>query len=185
LSRYICSQRCARCPPTSSCAPQSRLLEVHFDDGSHFELPFEYLRVFSPSAEVKGHGGGEGMLQTGKAECRYHRVEPVGNYALRCCSTTATTPGSIPGACCTSWAAIAEELGALSRALRRGRGAAPAERCAKRSGCRLQCATTQLEEHRDATPTARSISVSRKVAWAEKAERVRACSPRSPASTTS
>jgi DUF971 family protein len=61
----------------------SRLLEVHFDDGSHFELPFEYLRVFSPSAEVKGHGGGEGVLQTGKERVGIAAVEPVGNYALR------------------------------------------------------------------------------------------------------
>ena len=70
-------------PPTSSCAPQSRLLEVRFDDGSQFELPFEYLRVFSPSAEVKGHGGGEGVLQTGKQNVGITGVEPVGNYALR------------------------------------------------------------------------------------------------------
>jgi DUF971 family protein len=62
---------------------QSRLLEVHFDDGSHFELSFEYLRVFSPSAEVKGHGGGEGVLQTGKQNVGITGVEPVGNYALR------------------------------------------------------------------------------------------------------
>jgi len=62
---------------------QSRLLEVRFDDGSRFELPFEYLRVFSPSAEVRGHGGGEGVLQTGKQNVRITAVEPVGNYALR------------------------------------------------------------------------------------------------------
>ena len=62
---------------------QSRLLEVSFDDGSHFELPFEYLRVFSPSAEVKGHGGGEGTLQLGKQNVGISGVEPVGNYALR------------------------------------------------------------------------------------------------------
>ena len=62
---------------------QSRLLEVRFDDGSHFELPFEYLRVFSPSAEVKGHGGGEGVLQMGKQNVGISGVEPVGNYALR------------------------------------------------------------------------------------------------------
>jgi len=61
----------------------SRLLEVHFDDGTHFELPFEYLRVFSPSAEVKGHGGGEGVLQIGKQNVGITGVEPVGNYALR------------------------------------------------------------------------------------------------------
>jgi DUF971 family protein len=61
----------------------SRLLDVQFDDGSHFELPFEYLRVFSPSAEVKGHGGGEGVLQLGKQNVGISAVEPVGNYALR------------------------------------------------------------------------------------------------------
>ena len=61
----------------------SRLLEVHFDDGSHFELPFEYLRVFSPSAEVRGHGGGEGVLQLGKEKVGISSIEPVGNYALR------------------------------------------------------------------------------------------------------
>ena len=62
---------------------QSRLLDVRFDYGSHFELPFEYLRVFSPSAEVTGHGGGEGVLQTGKKNVSITGVEPVGNYALR------------------------------------------------------------------------------------------------------
>jgi DUF971 family protein len=61
----------------------SRLLEVQFDDGSHFELPFEYLRVFSPSAEVRGHGGGEGTLQLGKQAVGISSIEPVGNYALR------------------------------------------------------------------------------------------------------
>jgi DUF971 family protein len=61
----------------------SRVLEVSFDDGAHFVLPFEYLRVFSPSAEVTGHGGGEGVLQTGKEAVAIERIEPVGNYALR------------------------------------------------------------------------------------------------------
>ena len=61
----------------------SRVLEVRFDDGSRFELPFEYLRVFSPSAEVTGHGGGEGVLQTGKENVGIAGCEPVGNYALR------------------------------------------------------------------------------------------------------
>jgi DUF971 family protein len=62
---------------------RSRILEVSFDDGTHFELPFEYLRVFSPSAEVTGHGAGEGVLQTGKEHVGIERTEPVGNYALR------------------------------------------------------------------------------------------------------
>ena len=61
----------------------ARLLEVSFDDGEVYELSFEYLRVFSPSAEVKGHGGGEGILQTGKEQVGIASIEPVGNYALR------------------------------------------------------------------------------------------------------
>jgi DUF971 family protein len=62
---------------------QSRVLEVSFADGARFELPFEYLRVFSPSAEVRGHGGGEGTLQLGKQNVGISSIEPVGNYALR------------------------------------------------------------------------------------------------------
>jgi DUF971 family protein len=61
----------------------SRLLEISFADGTHFELPFEYLRVFSQSSEVKGHGVGEGILQTGKESVGITSVEPVGNYAVR------------------------------------------------------------------------------------------------------
>ena len=61
----------------------SRLLEIRFDDGAYYELTFEYLRVFSPSAEIKGHGPGEGILQTGKESVAIVSVEPVGNYALR------------------------------------------------------------------------------------------------------
>ena len=61
----------------------SRILEVHFDDGAVFELPFEYLRVYSPSAEVKGHGAGEGTLQIGKQNVGISKIEPIGNYALR------------------------------------------------------------------------------------------------------
>jgi DUF971 family protein len=61
----------------------TRVLEVSFDDGAHFTMSFEYLRVFSPSAEVKGHGGGEGTLQTGKEAVAITAVEPVGNYAVR------------------------------------------------------------------------------------------------------
>ena len=62
---------------------RSRVLDVRFDDGSHFELPFEYLRVFSPSAEVTGHSAGEGILQTGKEHIGISGIEPIGNYALR------------------------------------------------------------------------------------------------------
>ena len=62
---------------------QSRLLEVGFDDGTRFELPLEYLRVYSPSAEVRGHGPGQETLQLGKHEVGVKAVEPVGNYAVR------------------------------------------------------------------------------------------------------
>lgn len=62
---------------------KSRVLELRFDDDSHFELPFEYLRVYSPSAEVRGHGPGQETLQLGKHEVGIKAVEPVGNYAVR------------------------------------------------------------------------------------------------------
>lgn len=62
---------------------QSRLLDVSFGDGAHFELPFEYLRVHSPSAEVQGHGGGESVLVIGKEAVQIRAVEPVGHYAVR------------------------------------------------------------------------------------------------------
>jgi DUF971 family protein len=62
---------------------KSRVLEVAFDDGSRFELSFEYLRVHSPSAEVLGHGPGQETLQLGKHDVTIRSVEPVGNYAVR------------------------------------------------------------------------------------------------------
>ncbi len=61
----------------------SRLITVQFDDGISFELPFEYLRVFSPSAEVQGHGPGQSVLQTGKENTQVTSIEPIGNYAVR------------------------------------------------------------------------------------------------------
>jgi DUF971 family protein len=62
---------------------RSRLLEVEFADGAHFELPAEYLRVHSPSAEVQGHGAGDGVLVSGKERVGIRSVEPVGHYAVR------------------------------------------------------------------------------------------------------
>jgi DUF971 family protein len=62
---------------------KSRVLEVAFDDGARFELPFEYLRVYSPSAEVRGHGPGQETLQVGKHEVGIKVAEPIGNYAVR------------------------------------------------------------------------------------------------------
>jgi DUF971 family protein len=61
----------------------ARLLAIEFDDGARFELPFEYLRVHSPSAEVKGHGPGQEVLQTGKKDVQVTHVEPIGHYAVR------------------------------------------------------------------------------------------------------
>lgn len=62
---------------------KSRVLEVAFDDGRSFRLPYEYLRVFSPSAEVRGHGPGQEVLQVGKREVEISHVEPVGSYAIQ------------------------------------------------------------------------------------------------------
>jgi DUF971 family protein len=61
----------------------SRVLQVTFDSGEVFELPFEYLRVHSPSAEVKGHGPGQEVLVTGKAGVGIRAIEPVGQYAVK------------------------------------------------------------------------------------------------------
>jgi DUF971 family protein len=62
---------------------KSRLLEVSFEDGSRFELPFEFLRTHSPSAEVKGHGPGQEVLVLGKENVGIRAVEPIGQYAVK------------------------------------------------------------------------------------------------------
>lgn len=62
---------------------QSRVLEIAFDDGAQFRIPFELLRVYSPSAEVQGHGPGQEVLQTGKRDVGINTIEPVGNYAIK------------------------------------------------------------------------------------------------------
>jgi DUF971 family protein len=62
---------------------KSRLLEISFDDGSNFEYTCEYLRVYSPSAEVAGHGPGQEVLQLGKEDVSITAIDPVGNYAVR------------------------------------------------------------------------------------------------------
>ncbi len=61
----------------------SRILEISFDDGKIFNLPCEFLRVYSPSAEVRGHGPGQETLQIGKKNVEIKAVEPVGNYAVQ------------------------------------------------------------------------------------------------------
>jgi DUF971 family protein len=61
----------------------SRVLEISFSDGSRFELSYEFLRVYSPSAEVRGHGPGQEVLQTGKKDVAILSLEPVGSYAVQ------------------------------------------------------------------------------------------------------
>ena len=62
---------------------QSRVLEITFSDGAHFRIPFELMRIYSPSAEVQGHGPGQEILQTGKREVELTALEPIGNYAVQ------------------------------------------------------------------------------------------------------
>ncbi len=62
---------------------KSRILELVFDNGKHFELSCEFLRVFTPSAEARGHGPGQETLQVGKREVSIERIEAVGNYAIK------------------------------------------------------------------------------------------------------
>jgi DUF971 family protein len=70
-------------PTSITVHQQSRVLEVGFDDGREFRIPFELMRVYSPSAEVQGHGPGQEVLQTGKREVGLTALEPVGNYAVQ------------------------------------------------------------------------------------------------------
>ena len=62
---------------------QSKVLEVSFSDGAQFRIPFELMRVYSPSADVQGHGPGQEVLQTGKRQVELTALEPVGNYAVQ------------------------------------------------------------------------------------------------------
>ncbi len=62
---------------------QSRVLEVSFADGAMFRIPFELMRIYSPSAEVQGHGPGQEVLQTGKRGVELDALDPVGNYAVQ------------------------------------------------------------------------------------------------------
>lgn len=73
----------AKIPTNIQLRKKSRLLELVYADGTKLQLDFEYLRVFSPSAEVRGHGGGEGYLQTGKKHVEIDSLAPIGNYAIK------------------------------------------------------------------------------------------------------
>ena len=70
-------------PQSITLHQQSRVLEIGFSDGEEFKIPFELMRVYSPSAEVQGHGPGQEVLQTGKREVGIVALEPVGNYAVQ------------------------------------------------------------------------------------------------------
>ena len=70
-------------PQSITVHSQSRVLEIGFADGAQFRIPFELMRVYSPSAEVQGHGPGQEVLHTGKREVDLVALEPVGNYAVK------------------------------------------------------------------------------------------------------
>ena len=70
-------------PTAVTAHQQSRVLEIAFSDGASFRIPFELMRVYSPSAEVKGHGPGQETLQTGKRDVGLVSLEPVGLYAIK------------------------------------------------------------------------------------------------------
>jgi DUF971 family protein len=73
----------SRVPVSLTVHQQSRALEIAFDDGRSFRIPFELMRVYSPSAEVQGHGPGQETLQTGKRHVLIEALEPVGHYAVK------------------------------------------------------------------------------------------------------
>ena len=70
-------------PTNLTIRQQSKVLEIAFDDGAAFSIPFELLRVYSPSAEVQGHGPGQEVLQIGKRDVGIRGAEPVGNYGVK------------------------------------------------------------------------------------------------------
>ena len=72
-----------RVPTGITLHQKSRVLEIAFADGRSFRLPFEFLRVHSPSAEVRGHGPGQEVLQVGKRDVEIRALEPVGSYAVQ------------------------------------------------------------------------------------------------------
>ena len=72
-----------RIPTGITLHQKSRILEIVFSDGRSFRLPYEFLRVYSPSAEVRGHGPGQEVLQVGKRNVEIRGLEPVGSYAVQ------------------------------------------------------------------------------------------------------
>jgi len=83
FSPYPMADPTAPVPTEITLHQRSRVLELAFEDGRRFELPYEFLRVYSPSAEVRGHGPGQEVLQVGKRNVEIVGVEPVGSYAVQ------------------------------------------------------------------------------------------------------
>lgn len=82
-SARLTAREQAPAPVALTVHQQTRQLEIQFEDGAHFHIPFELMRVYSPSAEVQGHGPGQEVLQTGKRDVTITALEPVGNYAVQ------------------------------------------------------------------------------------------------------
>ena len=89
----------------------SRKLEIAFDDGTRFELPYEFLRVYSPSAEVRGHGPGQEILQLGKKNIEIKGIEPVGSYAVMLTFSDGHDTGIYSWDYLSSWARITSRSG--------------------------------------------------------------------------
>ncbi|MCG8325033.1 MAG: DUF971 domain-containing protein [Thiotrichales bacterium] len=77
------NEETAPVPVTITQLRESRILKLSYEDDTEFEFTFEFLRVHSPSADVKGHGPNDAVLQTGKENVDIQKVEPVGNYAIK------------------------------------------------------------------------------------------------------
>jgi len=90
---------------------KSRVMEIAFSDGCEFRLPYEYLRVYSPSAEVRGHGAGQEVLQTGKREVEIRALEPVGSYAVQPVFSDGHSTGIYRGITSTSSARTSSSCG--------------------------------------------------------------------------
>ncbi|RXZ34041.1 DUF971 domain-containing protein [Oxalobacteraceae bacterium CAVE-383] len=124
---------------------QSRVMEVSFDDGAEFSLPFELMRVYSPSAEVRGHAPGQETLQLGKREVDIVALEPVGNYGVKPVFSDGHDSGIYTwdylyqlgrdGA--AMWETYLQQLEAAGHTRESGRaaGAAPAPKPATGAGC--------------------------------------------------
>lgn len=87
MQKHVTTDRASRTaaliPNNITVHQQSRILELLYEDGTAFNLPFEFLRVYSPSAEVQGHAPGQETLQIGKRDVQITAIEPIGNYAIQ------------------------------------------------------------------------------------------------------